>query len=217
MIQVKFTNAVRTHFENEFKRYLKETEKSVEEALTQVAKIAAKNLISKVQPYGVSNKQGEKLQMNIAKQVHRAIKHGNVAGQQGGASELHEQNRDSRGRVPKNLETQGKYQRAPVSIDDRMQQAKRKMENAGIAKAGWLTAHNQIDGEAAKGIGKWITRHAGKNGYCRKTGAGLNHKITLVNDVPYIERIQSNKDVAKSISQAYSNFTKFMLKRMAKR
>lgn len=215
-MQMTFGKLASAHFKDELARYTKDTEKSVEEALTQVAKIAARNLASKVQPYGVAKKQGEKLEMSIAKQVHRAIRHSNVAGQNGDASTAHRQNRDSRGRVPKGLKTDGQFKRDPIEPSDRIRQAQKKMANAGMAKAGWITAHDLISSDKAKGIAQYIRRHQGKNGACNKHGSGMKHNIILENNCPYIESVQSQKDVMAAIKSAYENFTKFMIIRRHK-
>jgi hypothetical protein len=169
-----------------------------------------------VQPYGVAKKQGEKLEMSIAKQVHRAIRHSNVAGQNGDASTAHRQNRDSRGRVPKGLKTDGQFKRDPIEPSDRIRQAQKKMANAGMAKAGWITAHDLISSDKAKGIAQYIRRHQGKNGACNKHGSGMKHNIILENNCPYIESVQSQKDVMAAIKSAYENFTKFMIIRRHK-
>lgn len=209
-MQITFGKLASAHFKNELAQYTKDTEKTIEDALTQVAKIAAKNLASKVQPYGVAKKQGEKLKMVIAKQVHRAIKHANVAGQDGDASSVHEQNR-VRGRVPRELKTKGQFKRDPIDPPDRFRHVQKKMENAGMAKAGWITAHDLISSDKAKGIAPYIRKHKSKNGACNKNGSGMKHKIILENNCPYIESVQSQGDVMEAIKNAYENFTKFMI------
>jgi hypothetical protein len=211
---IKFTSYTKVHFADSLKIYLEETEKSVEEALTQVAKIAAKNLISSVQPYGTSQVKGQKLEKSIAKQAHRAIMHANVIGQEGDVSSVHNQNRNQKGQVAKGLRTKGKFQRDPISVPQRALHVNKKMKNAGIAKAGWFAALEEIKGDK-RGIAKYITRHKGQ-GSAKTTGKKMKCKIILENNVPYIESVQSAADLAKAISKAYDNFTKFMIIRRHK-
>jgi hypothetical protein len=201
----KFTQTLET--------FTKETGKSIEDGLDTVAIAAGKRLISTVQPYGMNKKIGEKYMMSIAKQVNRAIRHGNVEGQDGGASEVHSRNRNSRGQVPKGLNTDGRFRRKPVEVGDKESHIDKKQAMAGIAKGAWYQATNQITAKKVTGVAAWITRHENQgNGVCNKTGTGFKREITLTNRVPYIRKIQSDSDIEKSIKTGYSNFIKQLQK-----
>lgn len=217
MVKIEVSQATRKKFLDGLDNFAKLTGQSVEDGIDKSAEIMGKNLIKSVQPYGTSAKIGQKLEKSIAKQVNRAIRHGNVAGQSGTASDVHKKNRNSEGQVPKDLATRGKFKRSPIEISERDALIKKKMQNAGIAKGAWYAATNQITGKKITGIAKWITRHENaSNGTCNKTGKGIDRVIELTNSVPWIENVQTPDDVQKAIKSAYSNFISYINREMKK-
>jgi hypothetical protein len=197
----KFTRTLET--------FTKQTGKSFEDGIDMLAVSTGKRLISTVKPYGLNKQVGDKYMLSIAKQVNRAIRHGNVEGQQGSASEIHSRNRNKRGQVSKGLNVDGQFKRKPVEISDRESQIDRKQAMAGIAKGAWYEAVNKVSDKKVTGVATWITKHDNKgNGICEKIGNGLKRRITLTNKVPYIRNIQSDSEIEKSIKTGYNNFLK---------
>jgi hypothetical protein len=216
-VKINVDQVTRKKFDQELTNFTKKLGKTFEDGLDQLAENVGKKLIHSVQPYGTNAKVGQKFEMSIAKQVSRAIRHANVAGQDGTAPVVHKENRNSKGQVPKGLRVEGKFNRKPIEISDRNALIAKKMASAGIAKGAWFAATNQISGKKIGGVAKWITRHENKGlGSCDKTGNDLKRRIRLTNSAPYIESVQSVDDVEKAIKTSYKQFIKYIQITLAK-
>jgi hypothetical protein len=209
--QIKVIENSKVEMKYMLDKFIKLTGQTIEDGIDKAGEAMGKRLISTVQPYGTSKKTGDAFALSIAKQVNRAIKHANVTGQDGSASSVHSKNRDSQGQVPRDIRTTGKFKRDPVSRSELDILVKKKMANAGVAKGAWFAAMNQVSSNKMTGVGKWITKHENKGlGSCEKIGKGINRSIILINKTPYIESVQSNEDVEKSIKDGLNNFYKWV-------
>ena len=191
--------------------FAKRTGKTAEDGVAMIATSAGKRLVHTVQPYGVKQSVGDKYKKSIAKQVHRAIRNANVEGTGGSAASVHRAKRDSRGQVPRELPTDGRYKREPIEMAETMDHVRKAQSKAGRAKGAWLEAVIGIGGRKVSGIGKWIMDNASSGyGNCIKTGQGLKHQITLENRTPYLSRIQPDKVIAQAIASGLKNAFKSM-------
>jgi hypothetical protein len=178
--------------------FVKLSGKSVEEGIEMISVSAAKRLARNVQRFGLTDKGGSEFQNSIGGQVIKAVKNANVMGIQGNAEQVHKKARRF-GRVPKNLVTEGRFQRSPIPIAEREELARKKKALAGRAKGAWIEAGNQATGKAITRIPAWVNRHKnGGYGSAIKTGVGLDHKITLTNRTPYLRFIQPDKMIAEA-------------------
>lgn len=207
---MKITLKIDKQSQAETRRLLAEFEqltgKGVEQGIEEIAMSVGRRLAHTVQPYGLSQAKGDKLEQNIAKQAHRAIRNANLLGIPGGAETVHRKARDGRGRVPKGLPTQGQYKRKPISPPDRHRTVEAQMQKAGRAKAAWVEATNRIGKSTMTGVGGWIMRHVGKGyGNARKIGRGLRFQVELENRTSYIRKIQRNSAVQSAIKTGFKN------------
>ena len=197
MIQVRISPAQRRKLESELKEFSKRAGVAVGETVAIIGSSVAKELARKVQPFGLSQKVGKKYELNILKQVSKAARFATYKGTQGSIEEVHEQYRNKRGSVSVRAPRKIQPQRTPFDRSEVVAYAKTKQENAGIAKAGWIAAGENIDSpllktiqgkiRKIKGVASWIRRHVstskGSSNFIRKSG--LNSTIQLTNKVDY--------------------------------
>jgi hypothetical protein len=215
MIQVSISSAQRRRLESELKEYARKSGVAVGETVAIIGVEVAKELASKVQPWGLSKAVGAKYEANILKQVQKAARFANYRGIEGDIASVHAQYRNRRGAVtvrpPKQFQPKSKI----IDKQEKLEYAKTKQANAGIAKAGWIAAGENIGssifttsrGKIKKiSVSRWIRRHVdnskGDARFVRK--GGLNSTIYLTNKVGYAYSGGSNKSsVPGAIATGY--------------
>ncbi len=213
MASVEIDRASRRKMEEVLNEFAKRTGKHVEDGINEVAKSAARRLVHTVQPYGMNAGKGAKFQSSIGGQVYRAAQNANVTGRPGNAAEVHRAARDSRGQVPKELTTQGRFKRDPVEIAQREEQARRQKSKAGRAKGAWVEAANDIGGAKMSGVAQWIERHnTGGYGEAVKSGSAMKYTVELKNRTPYLRSIQTGKAIAQAAAFGLKNGFKRIVK-----
>jgi hypothetical protein len=196
MIQVRISPAQRRKLESELKRFASKAQVAVGETVAIIGTSVAKELARKVQPFGLTNEAGKKMDNAIVIQVQKAARWAEFKGIQGDFKTIHTQIR-RRGSVSVKPPKEFDPKRAPITRSEIWTQMQRKRARAGQAKAGWIQAGENIDSpllrtsknkvRKIKGIAQWIRRHVngnkGSSRFVRKSG--LNSTIYLTNNVSY--------------------------------
>jgi len=219
MIQVRISPAQERQLEKELKRVAEKSRMGIAETVAVIGSSVAKELASKIQPWGLSKKVGAKYERNILLQVQRAARWANYKGTEGDIESVHSQYRNRRGSV--SVRPPNKFQPKSKVIPETEKQAyaATKQANAGIAKAGWITAGEDIKSPLLKNkkggahkisVAPWIRRHTGKNGFARMIRRQwLSSTVLLTNTVSYAYDFGNNKsNVQKAINQGYKNAIK---------
>lgn len=210
MIKVQLDPESVRGFRTRVQDYIQEAGKTYADAMEQLAKACAKELAITVPPFGLSAKVGQQYQKSIAKQVNRAVSAGNVAGTPGDAEQLHKRYRNKRGQVPRNLKDRGQYQREPVSVRDKETYIDKAQERAGKAKGGWIAAAEKLNGKKITGVGRWVRRHAQKNGEAAIKIKGAGSEVILTNRVSYIDKLQRQDYVNTALKRGYMRNWRYM-------
>jgi len=209
-VKLEIDRTTQRRMEEVLRNFAAATGKTVEDGINQIARSAAKQLAIKVQPFGINGKAKDLLHGLVAKQAHRAISNANVQGIQGAAASVHTKARDRRGRVPKDLATQGKYKRSPISFSERNAHVNKVVKKIGQAKAAWIEAGEKVDGKKIT-VQKWLRTHVGGGfGSATKKDKGLNYSVELENSTPYIKSIQFTEDTAAAVATALKSGFKWM-------
>jgi hypothetical protein len=196
--------------------YRKMFGKTFEDIGIEVGKLAAKEIASSTQPFGLSSAVGKKYAASIIAQANRAIKAAQVDGVSGDAAAMHDAKRDRRGRVPKGLRTRAQYKRQPVPIDERLAHAKKKAENAGMAKGAWIAAGEAIDGKQISRIPKWIRKHVKHGGAkIEKRHRSMNYDVEITNELSYVTDKDFGAEIPKAIKRAYKGIW-FRMRKLVK-
>ena len=215
-VKVEIDRATQRKMEDTLRNFAAATGKTVEDGINQIARGGAKQMAIKVQPYGITGKAKDLLHGLVAKQAHRAISNANVQGIQGSAASVHKKARDRRGRVPKDLATQGQYKRSPISFSERNAHVDKQVKKIGQAKAAWIEAGEKVDGTKIT-VQKWLRTHVGGGfGSATKKGKGMGYSVELENSTPYIKSIQFTEDTAAAVATALKNGFKWMQTTIAK-
>jgi hypothetical protein len=217
MIQVRISPAQRRRLEGEMKQFAKRAGVAVGETVAIIGSSVAKELARKVQPFGLNQASGVEFMHSIEKQVNKAARWATFKGTEGTVAQVHQLYRNARGAVtvrpPRQFQPERKvFDRAEVD-----EQIRVKQQNAGIAKAGWIAAGENIDSpllrtaknkvRKIKGVAKWIRRHVkaskGSSRFVRK--GGLNSTVYLTNkvDYAYSKRNTNRGNVESSIADGY--------------
>jgi hypothetical protein len=198
--KIEIDRASRAKMEKAIEKFVRVVGKTAEEGITQIAKSAGRQLVHTVQPFGITSAKGEKFHKSIAKQVNRAVRNANIEGVAGGAASVHHQRRDSRGQVPRELPTEGRFKRDPIAVGDKEAHIRKAQAKAGRAKGAWVEASDSLGGTKLSNIPKWISsNNNGGYGSSSKSGEGLKFKCELKNETPYLTRIQTQKSIAQSV------------------
>jgi hypothetical protein len=209
-VKVEIDRATQDKMEDALRMFAAVMDKTVEDGINQIARGGAKQMAIKVQPYGINKKTKDLLHGLVAKQAHRAIRNANVQGIQGTAASVHTKARDRRGRVPKDLATQGKYKRSPISFSERNAHVDKTVKKIGQAKAAWIEAGEKVDGTKIT-VQKWLRTHVGGGfGSATKKDKGMNYSVELQNSTPYIKSIQFTEDTAAAVATALKSGFKWM-------
>ena len=217
MIQVRISPAQRRKLESEMKAFAKKSGVAVAETVAIIGSSVAKELASKIQPWGLSKGKGDKYELNILKQVQKAARWANYKGTEGDIATVHELYRNRKGSVT--VRPPRKFQPKSKVIDkqEKLAYAKTKQEKAGIVKAAWIEAGESIDSPLLKGklkkisVGKWIRRHVGNgNGYSKMIKRKwLSSSVLITNAVSYAYLFGNNKsNVPRAIIDGYKKSAK---------
>lgn len=217
MIQVRISPAQRRKLEGEMKQFAKRAGVAVEETVGIIAQSVSKELARKVQPFGLSQRTGFMFMASIAKQINKAARWATLKGTEGTIEQVHEMYRNGRGAVTVKPPRQFQPARKVFDRNEIQKYIEKKQKNAGIAKAGWISAGESISGvifttskgkiRKIKGIGKWIRDHVGpdlgSSRFVRK--GGLNSTVYLTNkvDYAYSKRNTNHGNVDSAIADGY--------------
>jgi hypothetical protein len=200
-VDIQIDRASQRKMEETLRKFATATGKTVEDGIQNIARIGAKQLAIKVQPYGITGKAKTMLHGIVAKQAHRAISNANVTGIEGSAAAVHLKARQ-RGRVPREIQTKGQFKRKPIPITERNAHVDRQVKKIGRAKAAWIEAGEKINGGAIK-VQKWLRSVIGGGyGAAIKRGNGMGYSVELRNSTPYIDKIQFTQDTAAAVISA---------------
>jgi hypothetical protein len=205
----------------EFKRLLREYERktgdAIEEGIIDMAKSTSRRLAHTVPPYGLSAPIGKKFEESISAQIDRAWYGANVGAYSGGSMEaVHAEARNKNGSVPKRKFRSFQKFDMRISVSEKEQYKRKKLRNAGIAKAGWVAAGESTIGKLSltksgkvkqlSGIAKWIRRHVkSKLGASKITRKGMSTTVDLTNRVDYIQRLHKQSEQDRAIEQGRRN------------
>ena len=203
MIKFSMDQSSVRRFRNRMSDFVEEAGRTESEAIQLLAKACAKELAITVPPFGVSAKVGEQYQKSIAKQVDRAIKAGNVKGTAGTAANVHEAFRMPNGQVKKGLKTTGRYKRVPISVREKETLINKRQNAAGIAKGAWIAAAERLNGKKIQGVGKWVRRHASKNGSSDIRVERAGTTVLLTNSVSYINKLHRQDYVDRALKRGF--------------
>lgn len=209
MISATITPKAAANFKRLVDEYQLKVGKTERELMIDLAKSQARALASKIQPYGLSAKLGKKFEMSIQKQVFRAVLASNIAGGSETAEQAHQNRRNEKGQVRTGYAVKGQFKRAPIEQSSVIALVRKKMKNAGLAKAAWIAAAETIDGKKLSGIPKWLREDA-KRGSSRVSQEKSSTVIFLKNPITYISALLSDTDVNKALSTAYNKNLKRM-------
>jgi hypothetical protein len=195
-----------SYFLKRMDEYERDMEKATGTAMKELGKACAKEIAHNIQPIGLSKKVGDKIKLNITKQVHTAISDANRTPGSGNAASEHQSRRNSRGRVPNARElakgNKDIYARSPIELSDRFALITKKTENAGMAKGAWIAAGEALDGKQMSKIPKWLRMHV-KHGDATVDVGRKGTDITLHNKISYISKVQMYGTIGQILRVAY--------------
>ena len=140
MIKAGVTQRDLASFRRFVDRYERQVGRATGDAMRELAGVAARELADKTQPWGLTATVGKKYAENIAKQVNKAIRRGNVEGIPGSAVVVHDHYR-THGRVDDPAKApKAQFKRAPVPRPEVQKLIERRVARAGAAKGAWLAA-----------------------------------------------------------------------------
>jgi hypothetical protein len=230
MIQVRISPAQRRKLEADLKVFADKSKVAVAETVAIIGTSVAKELARKVQPYGLTKKSGDSFELSIQKQVNKAARYATFKGTEGSIEQVHTQYRNQRGAVTVKPPRQFQPARPTFKRDELDPYIDKKKANAGIAKAGWIAAGENIDSpllrtsrglvRKIKGVASWIRRHVngskGSSRFVRKSG--LNSTIYLTNKVDYAYSSGNinAKNAQQSIADGYKRSVTMVRARLKK-
>ena len=210
-VNISIDRATRQKMERVIRDFAKATGKTAEDGIRRIAVVGARQLATKVQPYGITGDARKLLHDAAAAQSHRAIKNANVEGVQGDAASVHLRARRG-GKVPRELPTKGRFKRDPISASDRNAYVDKQVKKVGRAKAAWIEAGEDIEGGEKIRVQKWLRQNVGGGfGSATTNGKGMGYTVTLKNRTSYIRKIQFTQDVAAAVVAAMKNSFKSMI------
>lgn len=197
----------------------KATGKTAEEGIKRMAKSSCKRLATTVHPYGLKGGgKMDKFVKHLALQVTTAWFGVNVGAypQTNSISEAHRQARRGRTmRVPARRfrKEQGKPWLNLIPRKELDAHIKIIQEKAFRAKAAWVRIGNDLGKPKMSGVSRLVERHVSSAlGTHAVSGHGLSASASIQNRVPYISKIQTEQDVARSQIEGMKNGLKYMQK-----
>jgi hypothetical protein len=215
--KIEIDRATRRKMEKTIEDFAKATGKTAEDGIKRMAKSSCKRLATTVHPYGLKGGgKMDKFIKNLAIQVGTAWFGTNV-GAFPATSSMREAHRNARSgrtmRVParKFRKEKGKPWLGLISGTDRDSHVKEIQSRAFRAKAAWVKVANDLGGPKMSGVSALVNRHLnGAMGKVAITGKGMQTKVIISNDAPYVGKIQTSNDVAKAQIDGMKNGLKYM-------
>jgi len=216
--EIKIDPQMRHHMERVLKDFSETTGKTVEDGIKTMSRAACKRLATTVHPYGISGGgKMDKFVKNLALQVGTAWVGTNL-GAYPATSSMADAHRNARspstGRVNgrKFRKEKGQKWLNLISRQDMNAHVKAIQAKAFRAKAAWVKCADDLGKPKMAGVSALIKRHvANARGEARVTGEGLNIKIKMDNNVPWIKAIQYTEDIEEAIKDGQANGMKYML------
>jgi hypothetical protein len=98
-----------------------------------------------------------------------------------------------------------------ISEPDRDSHVKKIQGRAFRAKAAWVKVANDLGGPKMSGVSALVNRHlSDAMGSVSITGSGMQTRVTISNNAPYVGKIQTAADVAKAQIDGMKNGLKYM-------
>jgi hypothetical protein len=186
-----------------------------QEFVSIVAKSTAQRLSHKIHPIGYKNM--EKFEKSIASQVFKAMHNAIREGDMRTGGQAHQSRRNTRGQVPKGIVTTGRYQRAPYTEAEFIEAAKRKQDNAGLAKASFVDAGEKVGIGKFKDIPNVVRRHVRSgHGFATTSFSPFRPEIVIGSKITYIRRLLSNSKIATALREGRVNALKYLEREVAK-
>jgi hypothetical protein len=214
-VDMKFSVVGQSETKQLLRKFEQLTGKGIETGIKEMALSTSRQLATKMQPYGISDKgKAAKFLQNIEKQVAQVwfgINLGAYPESTDLKSSHYALRRNGRIRGRKFRKEKGNWWRGLITEDERDRYAKEQQAKAGRAKAAWIAAGNSLGVGKASKIGRWIQRHVG-SGWASATvmDRGLNAKVELANNTPYLTGVQKQRDVAAALRAGRTNGIKRM-------
>jgi hypothetical protein len=217
MISASMDKGSVREFKRLLKEYAKKTGDSIEEGIIEMAKSTARRLAHTVPPYGTSSEIGKKFEESIGAQIDYAWYGASRGAFPSSSMEAaHAAARNNRGVVRMRKFRRFKDINENISVGQKEAYKRKKIKNAGIAKAGWVMAGESTIGKLSmtkggkvkklSGIGKWIRRHLKSNlGESRIKRDGMSTTVSLTNKVSYISRLHKQSEQDRAIEQGRRN------------
>jgi len=204
-------------FKRLLKEYAKKTGDSIEEGIIEMAKSTARRLAHTVPPYGTSSETGRKFEESIGSQIDYAWYGASRGAFPSSSMEAaHAAARNNRGVVRMRKFRRFRDINENISVGQKEAYKRKKIKNAGIAKAGWVAAGESTIGRLSRtrsgrvkmlsGIAKWIRRHVKSNlGSSVITRNGMSTTVDLTNKVTYISQLHKQSEQDRAIEQGRRN------------
>jgi|14_taG_2_1085336.scaffolds.fasta_scaffold00668_12 hypothetical protein len=181
-----------------------------------VAHKTAHRLAHKVQPFGFKklDKFAGSVKAQVYKSLHNAIREGDSSA----PGQAHQKRRNSRGRIPRDIQTKGQYRRAPFSEAEFQQVAKNKVLKIGYAKGSWIEAGDEAGIGEIPNVPNVVRRHARNgSGYSQINRTRFKPQTTIASRVPYMRRLISNASIASALNEGRRNALKYLDQQTRKR
>jgi hypothetical protein len=215
--KIEIDRATMRKMEQVINDFAKTTGKNVEDGVKRMAKSSCKRLATTVHPYGLKGGgKMDKFIKNLALQVGTAWVGTNLGAYPATASmaEAHRNARSSStGRVNgrKFRKEKGKPWLDLISRQDLNSHIKLIQSKAFRAKAAWVRIADELGKPKMAGVSAFVRRHVGTaKGKFSVSGSGIETKVEITNDVPYIKKIQYSEDIAKATAEGMKNGLKYM-------
>jgi hypothetical protein len=194
VIRVKITNP-----DAYWKTIEKQLNKTVEEGIKDVGRLAAIKCASSTFPSGTSGKVKTSLQNAIFKDVNRAYIVNEHSTETDDGSYL-QSHRNSKGRVSVGL------QKKPLKRADYEKIKQRLVKTAGLVKAVWLQAASQLSAKVR--VPAWL-----RKGEDLADVVVTKRSVTITNKVKYASNLITDKQIENAIKNAYKGLFKLALRK----
>jgi hypothetical protein len=210
--QISIDRATMRRMEQVIADFTMATGKTAEDGVKRMAKSACKRLATTVHPYGL--KGGGKMAKfvkNLELQVGTAWVGTNLGAypQTSSMAEAHRNARNpSTGRVNarKFRKEKGQPWLDLIPRQEMNAHVKKIQGRAFRAKAAWVKCADDLGKPKMAGVSPLVRRHVDSaRGAVEITGKGMESKVTISNNVPWIKKIQYTEDINLSIQEGYKN------------
>jgi hypothetical protein len=173
--------------------------KSIEEGVKDVGRLAAIKCASATFPSGTSGKTKNSLQNAIFKDVNRAYIVNEHSTETDDGSYL-QSHRNNKGRVSVGL------QRKPLKRAEYEKIKQRLVKSAGMAKAAWLQAASQLSHKTR--VPAWLRKDKDL-----ATVIVTKTSVTIINRVRYAAHLITDKQLKNAITNSYKGLFKLALRK----